>query len=103
MSKGLKKPPITLQVQEALAWADDLLSLEDVILLTGCTVNQVCAALCHLHKYRVVDSIDQEGKSYYYLTGEDCRFRHLELRTPEDRPRKQRRSCVRHQITLAGN
>lgn len=96
MHKGLKEPPITLRVQEALTWADDLLTLEDVIFLTGCSVNQVCAALCHLHKHRVIDSLDQEGKAYYYLTGEDQRLRHLELRTPEDRPRKQRKSHARH-------
>lgn len=89
-----KRPTYTHLVLEALVhWPSDFATLRQLVQATGATVNQVPAALHHLRKRRAVDVvIESSGDGFWYATPEDDdRTRHLEERTPEERPRKPRK------------
>ena len=65
------------------------------------THNRINAALHHLRKARVVDVvIEPDGTGWWYALPpqEDERSLRHELRTPEDRPRKQRKPCIKKLI-----
>lgn len=68
------------------------------------TRNRINAALHHLRKRRVVDVVIEpdifggtRGTGWWYALPavEDTRSMRQELRTPEDRPRKQRRPRIK--------
>ncbi len=87
-----KRPTWTHLVEEALRVADDFLPLEALVKATGGTLNQVTAALHHLQNYRVVDCVASPTGLHWFFRGEDSRCRSLEERTPEEKPRKVRRT-----------
>lgn len=86
------KPAATWQVQQALARADDFVTLAQVKQMTGLDSNHASAALHHLKKYHVVESMESDGHLWWYLTGRDDRTLVKEEVTVEDKPRKVRRS-----------
>ena len=83
----------TTLVEEALRAADGFLTLVDLIAITQRSRNQVDAALYHLHKRNVLWLEIQQGVSYWAPRPvcDDNRSRHVEERTPEDKPRKEHR------------
>ena len=89
---GVKRPTWTHLVTEALRTADDFLSMEALKAATGGNTGQVTAALFHLQKCRVVDSVGGPEGLFWFYRGEDIRSRELDERVPEDKPRRQRRT-----------
>ena len=101
--KAPKRPTWTHLVEEALRTADDFVSMKTLRVQTGGTSEQVSAALHHLQKYRVVDSVASPEGLHWFFRGEDSRCRSLEERTPEDKSRKPRRNLrVGPKATLKG-
>jgi hypothetical protein len=90
------RPTHTKLVLEALsAWPDDFATVAELMAATGSARNQTSAALHHLRKRHAVDVVIQQGTGYWYATpGYDDRTRHVDERTPEDRPRRTRRTRV---------
>jgi hypothetical protein len=87
-----KRPTWTHLVEEALRVADDFLSTKGLVERTGGSTNQVHAALWHLQRHRVVDSVAGPEGLFWFLRGEDLREREVGERTPEDKPRRARRA-----------
>ena len=89
----------TSRVEDLLRGRDDFMT-QDMIFedLRTETRNRINAALHHLRKRRVVDVvIEPDGTGWWYALPavEDTRSMRQELRTPEDRPRKQRRPRIK--------
>jgi len=91
----LKRPTWTHLVEESLRTADDFMSMKAICLATGGSPNQVSAALYSLQSYRVVDCVASPEGLHWFFRGEDSRCRSLEERTPEEKPRKMRRTTAR--------
>lgn len=87
-----KKPAATWQVQQAMAQLDDFITMPQIRLLTGLSSNLASAALYHLKKYGVVDTVVSEGQLWWFLTGQDLRSHVKEEVVVEEKPRKPRRS-----------
>jgi hypothetical protein len=88
---GIKRPTWTHLVEEALRVADDFISAKGLVERTGGNSNQIHAALWHLQRHRVVDSVEGPEGLFWFLRGEDLREREVGERTVEDKPRRQRR------------
>jgi hypothetical protein len=87
-----KRPTWTHLVTEALRTADDFRSFAELRAATGASVNQLGAALWHLQKCKVVESVGGPGGLFWFYTGAgDTRCREIGERTPEDKPRRVRR------------
>lgn len=90
--KKLKEITATTAVLEALQRADDFRTVSHLQVATGQSMNRVRAALHHLHKYRVVECMASDGRLWWYATPEnDQRTLVVDERTPEAKPRKQRK------------
>ena len=93
-SKGThKQPTCTSRIEDALRNADDFMSVSMLMEKCTCTNNQTFAALHHLRNRHVVDVIiNGDGTSWWYARPkeEDNRTKRVELRTPEEAPRKKR-------------
>lgn len=101
--KAPKRPTWTHLVEEHLRTADDFVSMKTLCAATGGSATQISAALHHLQKYRVVDSVASPDGLHWFFRGEDQRCRSLEERTPEDKSRKPRRNLrVGPKATLKG-
>lgn len=86
-----KRPTHTSLVVDALrTWPGDLATIWELTHATGSTYNQVSAAVSHLKKHRVIDSISDDTGTWWYLTHEDGREWVRDERTPEERPRRPR-------------
>ena len=94
-----KPPTNTCLVEQALSSCDDFLSQEMLCRLTGRTLNQVSAALCHLRSRRVVDVVVQpDGKGWWFYLGPDNDSRAhkvFERRLEEPGSRKPRRKAAK--------
>lgn len=88
-----KQATWTSRVHDALRAADDFRSFEQLLAATGANRNQLSAALFHLHKRKVVESIESGGKLWWFITGDDDRLVIVEQRTPEE-PGTRRRKKV---------
>lgn len=87
----MKKPTATSMVFEALIAADDFRTGLDLQEETGLDCNHVSAALIHLLRHKAVESIEEGDKRWWFATPwNDSRFRTVDERTPEKRPRKPR-------------
>lgn len=90
----LKETTTTTLVELELRAADDFVSRQFLIKRTGRSPCQVGAALIHLRKYRVIDVIiNSDGTGWWYALPHegDTRCKTCEERTPETKPRKQRK------------
>ena len=88
-----KPPTWTHLVTEALRTADDFRSFTELRAATGARVNQLSAALWHLQRCRVVESVAGPGGLFWFYTGVgDTRCREVGERTPEAKPRRARRA-----------
>ena len=94
MTAACKRPTWAYLVEEALRVADDFISVPSLRALTGANANQLSAALHHLQKCKTVDAVVAQDSLYWFYTGEDPRCRHIEERTPEDKPRRARKGKV---------
>lgn len=81
----------TTLVMDALRWADDFMTGAQLCEVTGRASNQVFAALNHLRKYNVVDSIASDGTLWWFATGDDSRSRVIDEKVPESKPRRPRK------------
>lgn len=93
MTRGVKKDPKptwTSAVQRAMREADDFVNAHQLRERTGGNADQVSAALSHLRKFEVVDSVESGGVLWWFLTGHDRRQQVVEERTPEVEPRKRK-------------
>ena len=84
--KADRRPTWTTKVLEELVRADDFLCLTEVMARTGASVNRATAALHHLSKCRVVESVvGGDGKLWWFATpAQDSRIRHIDERVPEE-------------------
>lgn len=94
-----KRPTWAYLVEDALRKADDFMSLDQLLAATGARRNQLSAALCHLQKCQTADAVLAQGKLYWFYAGGDTRCRHVEERTPEDKPRRTRKTRPTHKET----
>lgn len=90
--KQARVPTLTTLVQEALARADDFMTAAQLAEITKHTPNQVSTALWALSNYKVVESVESQGRLWWFLTTTDTRTRIFEERTPETKPRRTRRA-----------
>jgi DNA-binding transcriptional regulator GbsR (MarR family) len=97
MTKANKVPTVTSQVMEALTQYDDFLSMDDIVALTGCSKNNVSSALFALRHYKAVDVVIQpDGRGWWFAVPElDLRTKVLEMRTPEEKPRRRKKVTVK--------
>lgn len=93
---AFKETTSTTLVTEALEKADDFMTAKGLQQATGRNVNQVSAALHALRQYKVVEAINSEGQLFWYATPwSDTRTKVVYERSPETKPRKQRRRKVK--------
>lgn len=97
--RGTPRPTWTHLVSEALRAADDFLSMQQLLESSGGSVNQISAALSHLQKMRVVDSVQGPEGLFWFYRGDDLRTRELAERVPEENKRRVRRP---RQLKLKG-
>lgn len=91
-ARNPKAPTWTSLVEEALRKADDFMGAEALRAATGANPHQLSAALHHLHKRRAVDSVESNGRLWWFATPEtDTRLRVVEERRPEDPGTRRRR------------
>jgi hypothetical protein len=90
--KKYKQPTWTTLTLELLKGRDDLMTVRQVAKEIGATLDQARASLIHLRKYRAVEVVvEPDGTAWWLATPEnDNRCKHLDERTPEDRPRCRR-------------
>ena len=93
----MKQPTCVSLVFEFLVRADDFKSVAEIQLGTGCNVNQVTAALFHLHKYKAADKVSVSNeprmihRDFWFVTPEtDTRITHVDEREPEKGPRNRK-------------
>lgn len=91
--KADKRPTWTALVLKALVDADDFMNLSQIMEVTKATSRQASAAVCHLQKYKVIESVvGNDHKLWWFATPEyDSRLRHLEERVPEEKGNRTRR------------
>jgi hypothetical protein len=88
----LKETTTTTLVLEALVRSDDFMTARQLVAATGRNGNQVSAALYDLRKYKAADCMVAGEMLWWYATpGSDQRTRVVEERSPETKPRKQRK------------
>jgi hypothetical protein len=85
----------TTQIMGLLCRRDDLISTSDIVAAVKCTTSQALAALSHMHKYKAVDMVMDNGKTYWFATpGNDCRHYSVDERKEEEpgsrAPRKKK-------------
>ena len=85
-----KRTTTTTLIVEALRRLDDFVTARGLCEATNRSANQVTAGLVHLKKHHVVAAVEQEGRLYWYLTGEDTRGYSIEEKAEETKPRKPR-------------
>lgn len=87
-----KEPTKTSLVWEALLLLDDFVTASQLVALVDeVSANQVSASLHMLREYRAVECMESDGSLWWYATPEnDTRQHQVEMRTPEDRPRRTR-------------
>ena len=96
--RAQKEPTSTALVEEALRASDDFMSVDMLVAATGRSRNQVGAACHHLRRFLVVDVVvNPDGRGWWFAMPHDgdTRSRVVEERTPESRPRRQRRRKAR--------
>lgn len=86
-----KRTTITSVVESVMSELDEPVVVSDLVYLTGASINNITAALCHFREYGVVDAIDVGSQRWWYLTGVDNRIRTMETRAEELVPRRRQR------------
>lgn len=85
-----QEPTWTVKIQRFLAQCDDFRNQTQIRAATGASPNQSLAALCHLRKHRVVDSVEADGQLWWFITGEDLRSKVVETRVLEPKGNRTR-------------
>lgn len=92
--RKLKQRTSTSIVAEYLARVDDYVTLAQVKRDTRLDTNHASAALYHLKKFRAAECFESGGVLWWFATPQtDTRTKTLAERTPEARPRRQRRAA----------
>jgi len=74
----------TSLVMEALIAADDFVTGSELVEATGCSPNNISAALSSLRGYRAVESMEWKGQLLWMATPKlDTRSRRVDYRKPE--------------------
>ena len=90
----IKEPTCVSVVEAFVREADDFVTAAQVVEGTRLNPNQVSASLIMLKKYKAFDCFESDGKLWWYSTPElDARMVKRELRAPETKPRKTRKSA----------
>ena len=95
MTHNRKTPEPTLmsRVEEALARADDFRTQEQLVEESGIDKHHVQACIWWLKKVQAIDSLESDGRLWWFATPEgDRRTKRIEMRRPEDKPRRVRRT-----------
>ena len=83
-------------VTDALKKATDLMSIAQLVAITGRSTHQVSAALITLRNlYGAVDAVIEYGRSYWILTGEDSRTYEKHQYTEHEKPKRKRASMLK--------
>jgi len=91
--KHSQEPSCVSLVFGVLVGSDDFKTVQQLKDETRCNMNQVLAATHHLQKYKAAEMMYSNGTTYWYATPDtDTRICSHDLRTPENKPRKTRRS-----------
>lgn len=102
MSHNRKAPEPTLmsRVEGVLAAADDFLTVSQLVAASGIDQHHVQSCIWWLKKVRAVESVESDGQLWWFSTPEtDLRTRRVEMRRPEDKPRRQRRMNLKKEVT----
>lgn len=93
MTRRLNKAPTwTSLVEQALIEADDFMSLDQIEMAIGASLNQATAALHHLQHHRAVDAVEGGGRLWWFATpADDNRLRKVHERVPEEPGTRKRR------------
>lgn len=95
MTPRIKVPTCTTLVLEALRRADDFMTLAMIRESTGLDTCHASASLHHLRKHKAIECMESDGQLWWYATPDtDDRSRSLDERTPENKPRKPRKSKI---------
>lgn len=88
------KPTWVGLVWGVLLEANDFVASTELQKKTGGSQNQTNAALHHLQQHKAAEAVvGANGRLFWFATPEsDTRTKQVEQRTPEDRPRRARRS-----------
>lgn len=90
--KAPKIPTRVSLVEDALKKADDFLTATQVAHIAGVKYDQANVALHHLQRYQACGVLVVDGVLWWYASpSTDTRSKVLDLRTPEDGPRKPKR------------
>jgi hypothetical protein len=82
-NKADREETCTHKVESLFQKMDDFLTMRQVIEMTGLKGNQVGAVLHHLKRVGVLESMESEGRLYWYVLGKDTRTRTVEERVKE--------------------
>lgn len=86
------EPTIMSRVEGALEAADDFLTAAMLVERSGTDLHHVQTCLWYLRKMEGADSLESGDALWWFLTPEsDRRTKRVEMRRPEDRPRRKRR------------
>lgn len=92
-TKRDQKPTCVSLVEDAMRVADDFVTAKQLCVKTGCNANQVSAALYLLQKHHAADCVESAKQLWWFATSAtDTRHHKVEMRTPEDKPRKVRQT-----------
>lgn len=88
-----QEPTCVSLVHEALVQSNDFKTTQQLQQETECLAGRICAALCHLRAHKAVDFISDVNGTWWFATQEsDNRLHKMDLRAPEVKPRKPRKS-----------
>lgn len=90
------EPTYMSRVEEALNRADDFLTVAQIVEATRIDLHHVAACIWWLNKMKAIESLESDGQLWWFYTPEkDKRVKRIEMRRPEDKPRRTRRVRAR--------
>lgn len=81
--RGETKPTSVWLVREAIAKADDFMTVEMIVKAIGRKRNNVTAAVHWLKSRRVIDAVEVDLVLWWFITGEDDRHHTTDVITAE--------------------
>lgn len=92
-NRKVPEPTYTSRVEEALERADDFMTAAGLVEATGIDLHHVSTCIWYMNKVEAIQSLESDGQLWWFLTPDrDRRTKKVEMRRPEDKPRRARRS-----------
>lgn len=86
------EPTYMSRVEEALERADDFMTAAGLVEATGIDLHHVSTCIWYMNKVEAIQSLESDGQLWWFLTPDrDRRTKKIEMRRPEERPRRARR------------